>query len=207
MIVDLSGMRALVTGAGRGIGRATALRLAECGADIAIVDRNLQSQAEVTKTPEEPTVKAVAALGRRAIGVQADLTDEIEARGAVDRVVVEWGGLDLLVNIAGGAITPIARSAATVMPLEDLRRLLDINLMATVYLCQQAAPALRASAAEGRRPAIVNRPRSRRPGSCPAGCCPATRCPRQPSRTTRAHSPKSSASTGSGRTQSLPDTR
>jgi NAD(P)-dependent dehydrogenase (short-subunit alcohol dehydrogenase family) len=156
MLVDLNGMRALVTGAGRGIGRATALRLAECGADIAVVDRNLESQAEVTDAPEEPTVKAVAALGRRAIGIEVDLTDEAAARGAVDRVVAEWGGLDLLVNIAGGAITPFARSAATVIPIEDVRALLDVNLMATIYLCQQAAPALRASAAEGRSPAIIN---------------------------------------------------
>ena len=169
MIVDLSGMRALVTGAGRGIGRATALRLADCGADIAVVDRNLESQAEVTDSPEEPTVKAVAALGRRAIGVQADLTDEVAARGAVDRVVAEWGGLDLLINIAGGAITPFTRSAATVIPMEDLRLLLDINLMATVYLCQQAAPALRASAAEGRNPAIVNTTSLSATGVMPGG--------------------------------------
>jgi NAD(P)-dependent dehydrogenase (short-subunit alcohol dehydrogenase family) len=105
MIVDLSGMRALVTGAGRGIGRATALRLAECGADIAVVDRNLESQSEVTDAPEEPTVKAVAALGRRVIGVQADLTNEVSARGAVDRVVAEWGRVPAAVAVASGSAT------------------------------------------------------------------------------------------------------
>lgn len=155
MGIELTGMRALVTGAGRGIGRATALRLAEAGADVAVVDRNLDSQTEVTDSPEDPTVEAGAALGRRAFGVQADLSDEVAARGAVDRVVAEWAGLDVLVNVAGGAITPFPRSAATVIPIDDLRLLLDVNLMSTVYLCQQAAPALRAAAA-GRSPAIVN---------------------------------------------------
>jgi NAD(P)-dependent dehydrogenase (short-subunit alcohol dehydrogenase family) len=169
MVVDLHGMRALVTGAGRGIGRATALRLADAGADVAVVDRNLESQAEVTDSPDEPTVAAVTALGRRSVGVTADLTDEAAARGAVDRVVAEWDGLDLLVNVAGGAITPFARSAASVIPTADLRLLLDVNLMATVHLCQQAAPALRASAAAGRSPAIVNTTSLSATGVMPGG--------------------------------------
>jgi NAD(P)-dependent dehydrogenase (short-subunit alcohol dehydrogenase family) len=169
MVVDLNGTRALVTGAGRGIGRATALRLAGAGADVAVVDRNLESQAEVTDSPDEPTVTAVAALGRRSMGVAADLTDEVAARGAVDRVVAEWGGLDLLINVAGGAITPFTRSAASVMPMEDLRLLLDVNLMATVYLCQQAVPALRSSAGGGRSPAIVNTSSLSAEGVMPGG--------------------------------------
>jgi 3-oxoacyl-[acyl-carrier protein] reductase len=154
-MIDLSGMRALVTGAGRGIGRATALRLASAGADVAVVDRDLESGAEVSDDPGEPTVKAVAALGRRAIGVAADLTDETAAHAAVARVAAEWGGLDLLLCIAGGAVTPYERSAASSIPVEDVRVMLDLNLMATLYVCQAAVPLLRESARAGGRPAIV----------------------------------------------------
>lgn len=155
MSIDLTGLRALVTGAGRGIGRATALRLAELGADVAVVDRNLTSNAEVTADPEPPTVDAIAALGRRALGVQADLTDEAAAHAAVEQVVTAWDGLDVLVAVAGGAITPFARSTASVIPASDVRTLLDVNLMTTIHVCQAAAPALRASAAQGRGPSIV----------------------------------------------------
>jgi 3-oxoacyl-[acyl-carrier protein] reductase len=154
-MIDLSGLRALVTGAGRGIGRAAALRLAEAGADVAVVDRNLESGAEVAADPGEPTVKAVAALGRRSIGVAADLTDEAAARGAVDRVAAEWGGLDLLVCIAGGSVAPYERSAASTIPVADVRAMLDLNLMATLYVCQQAVPLLKDSARAGGSPAIV----------------------------------------------------
>jgi 3-oxoacyl-[acyl-carrier protein] reductase len=154
-MIDLSGMRALVTGAGRGIGRATALRLAAAGADVAVLDRDLDSRTAVTDEPGDPTTKAVEALGRRSIGVQADLTDEGAAHAAVAQVAAEWGGLDIVVSIAGGSVTPYERSAASTIPTSDIATHLAVNLMATVHVCQAAAPLLRASAAAGGRPAIV----------------------------------------------------
>ena len=70
----LEGQAAVVTGAARGLGRAYALRLAQLGADVAVVDINLDGAAEFGETLAAPTVAdEIIALGRRAIGVQADL--------------------------------------------------------------------------------------------------------------------------------------
>ncbi|BBG02616.1 MULTISPECIES: SDR family NAD(P)-dependent oxidoreductase [Pseudonocardia] len=169
MSIDLTGVRALVTGAGRGIGRATALRLAECGADVAVLDRNPDSRAEVSDDDGEPTAQVVAALGRRGLGIRADLTDRSAARAAVDRVVAEWGGLDVVVAVAGGAITPFARSAASEIPVSDVRTLLEVNLMTTIHVCQAAVPALRASAAAGGAPSIVTTSSLSASGVMPGG--------------------------------------
>ncbi|MDF2444540.1 MAG: hypothetical protein JWR01_2743 [Subtercola sp.] len=147
MTEELQGLRAIVTGAGRGIGRAVALRLAERGADIVVVDIDLTSGRSIEGEADDPTTDAVEALGRRAIGIEADLTDESSAQRIVDRVVAEWGGFDILANIAGGAITPFERSSASVIPMADIRRLLDVNLLSAISLCQAAVPVLRQSEA------------------------------------------------------------
>jgi NAD(P)-dependent dehydrogenase (short-subunit alcohol dehydrogenase family) len=141
----------VVTGAGRGIGRAVALILAERGADVAVVDIDLESGRPVAGEADQPTTEAVEALGRRAIGIQADLTTESAAASVVAGVNDAWGGFDFLVNVAGGAITPFTRSGAAEIPLADLRALLEINLVATVALCQAAIPTLERSD----RPSIV----------------------------------------------------
>ena len=95
MILDrfkLDGKVAVVTGAGRGIGQAYALGLAEAGADIAVVD----------VIPMDETLDAVKALGRRAIGIKADLAKgEKEAPKIVAKVVKALGRVDILVNNAG----------------------------------------------------------------------------------------------------------
>jgi 3-oxoacyl-[acyl-carrier protein] reductase len=90
----LGGRVALVTGGARGIGAATALRLATDGADVALVD--LDGAAAVA------TAKQIAdETGRRAVGLDADVTDAAQVTGAVDRVVDELGSLGILVNNAG----------------------------------------------------------------------------------------------------------
>jgi NAD(P)-dependent dehydrogenase (short-subunit alcohol dehydrogenase family) len=152
MTNSLTGKTAVVTGAGRGIGRACAVRLAELGADVAVVDVDLRSGEHYAGELPGLTTEQIEALGRRTIGVQADLTDEQAAHAAIRSVVDAWGGLDILVNVAGGAITPYARSKPSVTPSSDVRTLLDVNLMSTIYCCQAAIPALRASQAG----AIVN---------------------------------------------------
>jgi 3-oxoacyl-[acyl-carrier protein] reductase len=90
---ELEGKVAVVTGAGRGIGGRTAVRLASDGADVAVVDIN----AEAT----EATVREITALGRRAIGVACDVSDEDSVTAAAERVNAELGAIGVLVNNAG----------------------------------------------------------------------------------------------------------
>jgi NAD(P)-dependent dehydrogenase (short-subunit alcohol dehydrogenase family) len=139
----LAGKAAVVTGAGRGIGRALAVRLAELGADVAVLDVDLDSGRHYAGEPEGRTTEQIEALGRRAHGVEVDLTDEAAAHAAIASSVDTFGGLDVLVNVAGGAITPFGRSRPTATPTEDIRTLIDVNLMTAIHCCQAAAPALR----------------------------------------------------------------
>jgi 2-deoxy-D-gluconate 3-dehydrogenase len=91
--IDLAGKVALVTGAGRGIGRAIAVGLAEAGADVCVTARTV---AEIDETAE-----AVGALGRSTLAVPADATDAKAVVRVVERAVAELGGLQILVNNAG----------------------------------------------------------------------------------------------------------
>jgi NAD(P)-dependent dehydrogenase (short-subunit alcohol dehydrogenase family) len=141
----LAGRSAIVTGAGRGIGRACAVRLAERGADVAVLDIDLRSGERYAGEPPGATTAQIEALGRRTVGVAADLAVEDEARAAIASAAESLGGLDILVNVAGGAITPYGRSRPSLTPTDDVRKLLDVNLMSTIYCCQAAVPLLRAA--------------------------------------------------------------
>ncbi|WBB81912.1 3-oxoacyl-ACP reductase FabG [Micromonospora sp. WMMD882] len=127
MKLPLIGKAALVTGGSRGIGRATALRLAEDGADVTFTfQRQAEQAAEV--------VTQIKALGRRALAVRADSADPAAVRAAVEQAVAEFGRLDILVNNAGtGVGGPIEET-----PLEDVDRLLAVNLRAPVVATQTA---------------------------------------------------------------------
>jgi NAD(P)-dependent dehydrogenase (short-subunit alcohol dehydrogenase family) len=139
--MQLTGKTAVVTGGARGLGRAFALRLASLGADVAIIDVDLNAAAAFGEVLKAPSVaEEIQGLGRRGIGVQADLTDRAKAVEAIERVYSALGRIDILVNNAGGAITPAEYSAASVTRDEDLRRLLDVNLFSTVNCCVAAVP-------------------------------------------------------------------
>lgn len=143
--LKLAGKAAIVTGAARGLGRAYALRLASLGADVAIVDINLDGAREFGETLSAESVPAeIERLGRRSIGVQADLTRRDEAFRAVKDAHAAFGRLDILVNNAGGALTPAGRSHASEAPEEDTRFLMDVNYMSAVHCCQAAAPIMKA---------------------------------------------------------------
>jgi 3-oxoacyl-[acyl-carrier protein] reductase len=127
-ILGLEGRIAVVTGAGRGIGFATARALARAGAAVALVDRDASG---VTHTAEE-----IAVEGGEALPFTIDVTDAFAVERAFDRVVEEWGRLDILVNNAG-----ILREA----PLDDmsedlLKDVIDVNLRGTMVCARAALP-------------------------------------------------------------------
>jgi NAD(P)-dependent dehydrogenase (short-subunit alcohol dehydrogenase family) len=141
----LAGKVALVTGAARGLGRAYALRLADLGADVAVVDIDLDAAREFGEALKAESVAAeIERIGRRSLGIQADLTRGDDARRAIRETHEAFGRLDILVNNAGGALTPASRSRASESPEEDTRFLLDVNYMSAVYCCQAAAPIMKA---------------------------------------------------------------
>jgi NAD(P)-dependent dehydrogenase (short-subunit alcohol dehydrogenase family) len=123
----LTGRTALVTGGSRGIGAATVLRLAREGADVALTYVNGKDAAE-------DVVRAVGALGRRAVALRADSGDADEAAGAVERAAQALGGLDVLVNNVGlGLLGPLES-----LSRPDVDRLLAVNVRG-VFLTSQAA--------------------------------------------------------------------
>jgi meso-butanediol dehydrogenase / (S,S)-butanediol dehydrogenase / diacetyl reductase len=134
-----AGKVALVTGAARGIGRATALRLAEEGARVLCVD----VQADAV---EDTAAKAVAA-GGTAIARAVDVRDSAACDAAVAAAVDEWGQLDALCNIAG-----VLHAVHSVDETDDgWRRILSVNLDGSFFLARAALPHLLES-----KGAIVN---------------------------------------------------
>lgn len=126
--MTLDGKVALVTGGSRGIGAATALRLAEDGADVALTyQHNGARAAEV--------VEQIKALGRRALAIQADSADASAVSAAVEAAVAEFGRLDVLVNNAGvGFVGPLEATA-----IEDVDRVLAVNVRGVFAVTQAAA--------------------------------------------------------------------
>lgn len=123
----MEGKIALVTGAGRGIGRAIALKLAEYGADVAI---NYSGSKECA----EETAQQVRALGRNALVVQADVSQREDCERMFREVEAGFGSLDILVNNAG-----ITRDNLAVrMSEEEFERVIDTNLKGC-FFCMKLA--------------------------------------------------------------------
>ena len=154
----LNGKVALVTGGARGLGRGYALRLAELGADVAILDRNLEAAGVYEFERSLMTAATVrdecAAHGVRALAHEVDLTDRVAAELAVADIVGELGGIDIAVCNAGGGTTRFADEAgehadvntqatASDCPQEVLTRVLEINLMTCMYTCMAVVPHLK----------------------------------------------------------------
>jgi NAD(P)-dependent dehydrogenase (short-subunit alcohol dehydrogenase family) len=137
---DFAGRRALVTGAGAGIGRAIACRLAQAGARVACLDIEASAAEEV--------VEEIRAAGGSALARTADVSNEAAVRAAIGSAVEALEGLDVLVNNAG--IVVIKRFEETT--LEEWDRTFGVNLRSLFLTCQAALPALRDSPSA----AIVN---------------------------------------------------
>ena len=139
---SLNGRRALVTGAGRGIGRAIAEALAGAGAEV-LVHYNSSKDGALE------TVAAIQKAGGKAFAEQADLTKSEDVKRFFGVVREHWSGLDILVNNAGDLVK---RSKLADFTDELLEQVLRVNVHTAVYTMREALPLLRL----GTNPSIVN---------------------------------------------------
>lgn len=125
-LLDLDGRIALVTGASRGIGAATALRLAEAGARIALMSRSEADLEQVAATLPDG----------QALVVPTDVSDEANIQRSVEQIRARWGSVDILVNNAG----EMAQGTYTDVDIPAWQRMLDINLTGAYRLVRAVGP-------------------------------------------------------------------
>lgn len=132
----LHGKRAIITGAGSGIGRAAAIRFCREGARVGIIDVNGKGAAE--------TVATIAKAGGEALALTADVTKEDQVEKAVKRAVDAFGGLDIVISNAGIAMVG-KDDRVDRIPLEVWQHMLDVNLTGQFLTCKHGIRALLAS--------------------------------------------------------------
>ena len=134
--MDISGKKALVTGASSGIGRAIALSLASSGVDVALVGRSQERlQETVNMLPPE--------CATRTICCPADLLLEAEASRVVVKTATELGGLDYLINCAG--VSQRKNYPVEEIETEEFHRIMRSNVDSLLFCCREAMPYLRES--------------------------------------------------------------
>ncbi|MGA9227091.1 MAG: SDR family oxidoreductase [Mesobacillus sp.] len=138
---QLDGKIAVVTGAGRGIGRALAIGLAEAGADVALLAR--------TEEDLKDTAAAIGDLGRRALILPTDVTNREQVHRAIVEVKSEWDKIDILVNNAGMNI----RSKALDVTDEEWQTIMNTNLKSAFMMSQEAGKVMKDQKAGGK---IIN---------------------------------------------------
>ncbi len=125
-MTELRGQTALVTGGGRGIGRAVCLELAKAGANVIIAARH---ESEIRETE-----KMVKQVGGKAMAVQADIRNEEDVRNLVSKTMEKFGRLDILVNNAGVAY----RKPVEETSVEEYEKIMDTNVKG-LFLCTKHA--------------------------------------------------------------------
>ena len=132
----LAGKRAIITGAGSGIGRAAAIKFAQEGARVGLIDINWAAIDEVAAS--------ITASGGEALPLLADVTDEDQVANAVDEAIARWGGLDVVVANAG--IELVGEDArAHELTKEVWDRTIAVNLTGVFLACKHGIRALLAS--------------------------------------------------------------
>jgi 7-alpha-hydroxysteroid dehydrogenase len=129
-LFSLTGKIAIVTGASKEMGGETAVLLAEYGADVAVTAR--------TASQLEAVAEKITALGRRALVIPADLTKSEDRQRIVDQTVAELGGLDILINVAGGGDYSNYGWALRLTE-EQWQSMFSLNVTAPMFLSQAAA--------------------------------------------------------------------
>ena len=138
--MKLAGKVALVTGGARGLGRAYVLHLAKLGADVVVNDIDLAAAQEYDEKLTADTVMAeVESMGRRSLGVEADVADPAAVDRMVEQILSKFGQLDILVTSAGGNLRAHEEQSATGTTKDHYQYIMDINLTGTVLCCQAAS--------------------------------------------------------------------
>jgi NAD(P)-dependent dehydrogenase (short-subunit alcohol dehydrogenase family) len=144
--VEISGRSALVTGGASGLGLATVELLIKRGARVVFLD-----------LPSSPGKSVAERLGRAARFVPGDVTSEADATAAVEAAALEHGGLSILVNCAGIGIPRRIIGKDGLLPLDEFRRVIEVNLVGTFNVLRIAARQMaEAEPVEGERGVIVN---------------------------------------------------
>ena len=126
-IFDIRGRKAVVTGAGKGIGKVLAIALAEAGCDVALFGMHKENLTEVANT--------IKKLERKSIIVQGDVSNKDDVKKLFSRITKEFGRLDICVNNAGISM----QKPVEEMPEEDWDRIIDINMKGVFFCSQEAA--------------------------------------------------------------------
>ena len=144
--LSLEGRVAIVTGAAglRGMGRATALTFADAGADVAVCDLNVKGETYDL----EGTAEEIRKLGRRSLAIQTDVTKESDVTSLVEKVVQEFGTIDILANVAGVS----AHETLMDMTRDLWDKAMDVNLRSVLICCQAAGKIM----IERKRGSIIN---------------------------------------------------
>jgi NAD(P)-dependent dehydrogenase (short-subunit alcohol dehydrogenase family) len=152
-----AGTVALVTGAARprGIGRATAMRLAAGGADVACLDiakpyEEAPTHGTATADDLDSVVAEITALGRRAVAVRADVSDADQVEAAVAKATETLGTITAVANVAGGSGVGFGVGPLLAVEPAEFRRVLDVNLVGTWLVSKACASRMVAAGAPGR---------------------------------------------------------
>jgi NAD(P)-dependent dehydrogenase (short-subunit alcohol dehydrogenase family) len=153
----LSGKVALVTGAARprGIGRATAVQLARSGADIACIDiarpyEDAPAHGTASASDLDELADELRALGAKVATAAADISDEDEVESAVTKLTEELGTISLVANVAGGSGPGFGLGPLLNVPVEEFRRVLDVNVIGTWLVSKACANRMIAARQPGR---------------------------------------------------------